>query len=120
MSSVISLSLLAIRHPKASREVGLLLKAIYPIMTDEKETRDTKRKVLCTMAEELSEKTFKLKPVAEVIMTIINMKEEVCKEYDNTEAQVNGILGWLPRMSYHRALLLEEVKKHRQECELPI
>ncbi len=107
-----------VRHPKAARELQFALQAIQPIMTDPNESRESKRSTLNMMVNELSEDTFKLKPVAEQIMTIINMKEDVCMEYPDTESQVNGILSWLPRFQYHRDLLFREVKKHRNEYKL--
>lgn len=103
------------RHPKAAQEFSLSLQAIQPVMIDSNISRDNKRQTLNMMVSQLSEKTFKLEPIAEQIMTIINMKKEVCQEYSDSEAQTNGILGWLPRMKEHRALLLKEVKKHRAE-----
>lgn len=107
-------------HPKEAQEFSLCLQAIHSIMTDPKASRDEKRQVLNTMANELSEKAFKLKPIAEQIMTIINMTEEVCQEYTDSEEQTEGILGWLPRMKEHRGLLLAEVKRHRKEYGLEI
>lgn len=118
--SEIAWGLRMLRHPKAMQEFSLLLQVIRPIMVDPQETREQKRETLNMMVNELSEKTFKLKPVAEQIMTIINMKEDVCREYPDSEAQVDGILGWLPRMGEHRKMLLEEVKRHRIEYELAV
>lgn len=105
-------------HPKEAQEFSLALQAIQPIMTDPNEPRGKKRETLNMMVDALSEKAFKLKPVAEQVMTIINMKEEVCGEYPDSEAQVEGILGWLPRMAGHRDMLLGEVKRHRKQYGL--
>lgn len=107
-------------HQKSVREFNFALHAIQPIMTDPKETRGVKRMTLGMMVNELSEETFNLEPVAEQIMTIVNMKEEVCKEYTSTDEQVQGILEWLPRMSKYRDMLFKEVKRHRQECGLSL
>ncbi len=107
-------------HPKSANELRFALYAILPVMTDPNIPRDGKRQTLSMMVDELSEETFKLKPVAEQIMTIINMKEDVCKEYPDSESQVNGILEWLPRFKQHRDLLLKEVKNHRRQYGLVI
>ncbi len=107
-------------HQKETQEFRNALQAIAPIMTDLQETREVKRRTLCMMVDELSENTFKLKPIAEQIMTIINMQEEVCREYLDSEKQTDGILGWLPRMKVHRDTLLKEVQKHRKEYGLKI
>lgn len=107
-------------HQKEMREFSLVLQAIQPIMTDAESTREEKREALNMAVNELSEDTFKLKPVAEQIMTIINMKEEVCREYLDSNAQTNGILEWLPRMKLHHIILLDEVKKTRQRFGLDV
>ena len=107
-------------HPNEASEFRFALNAIQPIMTDPEVLRDEKRKTLSMMANELSEKTFKLKPVARMIMTIINMKEDVCQEYTDSEEQTEGILGWLPRFKEHRGMLLQEVKRHRKDYGLKI
>lgn len=107
-------------HHREMQEFRLALDAIAPIMTDPDETRETKRKTLNMMVSELSEDTFKLKPVAEQIMTIINMKEDVCREYPDSDAQIDGILLWLPRMREHRDMLLKEVDKHRKGYGLKV
>jgi len=117
---VASWSILMLRHPKEMQEFRIALQLIEPIMTDAKVSRDEKRSTLNMLVNELSDKAFKLKPVAEKIMTIINMKKEVCQEYADSEEQTNGILGWLPRFKEHRDMLLKEVKQHRKEYELKI
>ncbi len=107
-------------HPKASNELRFALNTILPVMTDSTIPRDGKKQTLSMMVDELSKETFKLKPVAEQIMVIINMKEDVCKEYPDSESQVDGILEWLPRFKQHRGLLLKEVKNHRKQYGLAI
>lgn len=118
--TAISWAMRMMAHPKASQEFSLACQAILPIMRDPLELVLAKRKTLNMMVNELSENTFKLKPVAEQIMTIINMKVDVCREYPDSEAQTAGILGWLPRMKEHRDMLLAEVKKHRKSYGLKI
>lgn len=107
-------------HPKQVQEFRNALQSIQPIMVDPKASRDEKRKTLCMMVNELSENVFKLKPIAEQIMTIINIKEEVCREYADSEVQVEGILGWLPRMAKYRGMLLEEVRAKRISYRLKV
>lgn len=104
----------------ALQELSVLSQAILPTMTDPKVPRTEKRKTLCVMVDGLSEKTFKSKYIAKQIMGIINMKEDVCKEYGSTEAQVDGICGWCPRMKEHRDLLVKEVTRHRKQYGLTI
>jgi len=108
------------RHPKEAQEFSLALQAIQPIMTDSNASREEKRNTLNMMVNELSDSTFKMKPIAEQILTIINMKEDVCKEYADSEAQTDGILEWLPRMKEYRGLLLEEVQRHRKQYGLKV
>lgn len=117
---VASWSMRMLAHPKAANEFRFALDTIKPIMTDPEASRDEKRKTLNMMVNELSDSTFKLKPIAQMIMTIINMKAEVCKEYADSETQTDGILGWLPRFEKHRDILLEEVRQHRKEYGLKI
>lgn len=117
---VLSWTRTMIRHPKAVQELSMALQVIRPMMVDPDVSREEKRGVLNVMVNELSEKTFKLKPVAQQIMTIINMKKEVCEEYPDAEAQVEGVLSWLPRFSEHRDILLNEVKRNRKEFGLEI
>ncbi len=102
----------------AMQELGISLRAIQPIMTDAKELREKKRRTLNMMVNELSEDTFKRGFVINQIMPIINMKEEICKEYTDTEGQVEGILRWLPRMRKHQDKLKKEVNKHRKKFGL--
>lgn len=120
MGSVMSWAFRMARHFNESSELKFALEAIKPIMIDSEVSREDKRKTLNMMVNELSEGTFKLTPVAEQIMEIINMKEEVCKEYSDTESQVEGILSWLPRMRQHRDVLKKEVGKHRKEYKLKL
>lgn len=98
----------------AVSELGVFLKPIQPTMTDPKVSREEKRTTLNIMVETLSDKTFKNGVVATQIMQIINMKEDVSKEYPDTESQVKGILSWLPRMEYHKDKLTKEVARHRK------
>jgi len=102
------------------QELGLLSRAILPIMKDPETSTEDKLKVLCLMVDELTEGTFKRGYIAKKIMVIINMKEEVCKEYEDAESQADGILAWLPRMKQHRDSLLKEVKKNRKQFGLKI
>jgi NAD-dependent DNA ligase len=117
---IASFALRMAMHPKAAQEFSLSLQAIQLVMTDPKASRDDKRKTLSGMVNQLSENTFKLKPIAEQIMTIINMKEEVCREYPDSESQTDGILVWLPRFKEHREMLLGEVKRNRKQFGLVI
>jgi len=109
-----------IRHPKELQEFQSVCEAIQPIMVNPQETREKKRQTLNMMVNELTEGAFKLKPIIEQIMFIINMKEDVCREYSDSESQVDGILEWLPRMRKHRGILVKIVKEHRGKYGLKI
>jgi len=109
-----------IHTPSALQEFGVMAKPIKDTMIDPKVSRKDKRKALSDMCDSLSEPTFNNGQVIKMIMSIINMKEEVCKEYGDTIAQVNGILSWLPRMATHRKELTKEVEKHRKKYGLNI
>ena len=76
-------------------------------------SRETKRKTLCEFIDSLSKETFE--QFIPEIMVIINMKKDVCKEYADSQAQVAGILAWLPRMKAFKDMLHEVVKQHRQK-----
>ncbi len=119
MDALLWLKSMAI-YPEAVREFQFALQTIQSIMIDSKASREEKRQALCMMVNELSEDTFKLKPIVKQILTIINMKEDICREYADGETQTNGILGWLPRMREHRDLLFGEVKKHRRKYRLDV
>lgn len=98
----------------ALQEFGLLARGIQSIMIDPKVTREEKRTVLCELVEQLSDKAFNNGIVLRQVMKIINMKEEVCKEFEDTDAQVDGIIKWLPRMAKKKDILKKEVKNHRK------
>jgi hypothetical protein len=102
------------------QEFGMLARVIQPIMTDPKETREVKRNTLCGLVDNLSEKTFNNKIVVNQIMKIINMKEDICKEYPDALAQMNGILSWLPRMIKHIDMIKKEVVKARKSYGLKV
>ena len=104
----------------ALQEFGLVAKAILPLMTDVNVSRTEKRGILNDAVNGLSDKTFNNSMVADQIMIIINMKEDVCREYPDTESQVNGILEWLPRMSKHRDKLYRKVKQSRKSFGLKL
>ncbi len=120
MTSMLSFFARMIKHQKELSEFKFAVDAIAPIMTDPQETRDKKRATLNMMVNELTERTFKLLPIAEQIMDIINMKQDVCMEYADSESQTDGILKWLPRMKEFRDILSEEVKKHRGIYQLKV
>jgi len=109
-----------VKNYSATQELSLSLQSVQNIMTDQKVSRGEKRKTLNMVVDELTPKTFENKFVAEQIITVINMKEDVCKEYSNTESQVNGILSWCPRMKFHRELLVKAVNKNRKKFGLKI
>lgn len=109
-----------VMHPKEAQEFSLSLQAIQSIMTDPNETSEVKRETLSTMVNELSDKAFNLRVIAEQVMTIINMKQEVCKEYPSVDVQVDGIIEWLPRMAKYRDMLIDEVTKQRRKFSLQL
>jgi hypothetical protein len=97
----------------ALTELSKCANVILPTMKDPNVPREEKRKMLNVLVNELSEKTFMNGMIADQIITIINMKEEVCKEYSDTESQVFGIIEWTPRMAYHKDRLIKAVRKNR-------
>ena len=100
------------------QEFGLLVNAIKPIMIDTETSRDEKRKVLCQLVDKLSEKSFNNSIVLKQIFIIINMKEEECKKFIDTQTQVDSIITWLPRMSEKYNELYKEVSNHRRKFNL--
>lgn len=104
----------------ALQEFGVLAKSIHPIMTDPSVSRDTKRKTLNDLVNSLSDKAFSNSIVVGQIMKIINMKQEICKDYKDTETQVDGILSWCPRMKEHREVLVKEVGEHRKQYRMKL
>lgn len=109
-----------LKTPGALQEFGVMARTIEKTMTDSKVSRKDKRAALSGMVNTLSESTFNNPQVLKMIMQIINMKEDVCKEYPDTISQVNGVLGWCPRMAIHRKELTKEVEKHRKKYGLKI
>jgi hypothetical protein len=104
----------------ALQELAKYSNVIKPVMTDPEIPRTVKRKTLNDMVEMLTPNTFKQGIVADQIMLIINMKEEECKLFSNTEMQVNSILVWLPRMSLHRDKLYKKVANNRKNYGLEV
>ena len=104
----------------ALQEFGIAANIIKPTMVDPTVSRNVKRRTLSAITDTLTEKTFQNSIVAGKIMEIINMKEEVCKEYPDSESQVEGILSWLPRFRKYKGMLLESVKNNRKQCGLKL
>ncbi len=104
----------------ALQEFGLLARGIEPIMTDPTVSREEKRKVLSQLVNELSDKAFNNKIVIEQVFKIINMKEEECKKFEDTESQVDFIIGWCPRLEQKREALSKEVEKHRKQFRVKV
>lgn len=102
----------------ALQEFGLLARGIQPIMTDAKVSREEKRKVLSQLCDKLAEKSFRNEIVVSQIFKIINMKEDECKKFPNTKAQVDNIISWCPRLELHRNKLTKEVDRNRRMYKL--
>ncbi len=99
-------------------EFGSAMMHLLPIMKNPFKSKEAKRKALNDTVNKLSQETFHCYPMQ--IIEVINKGEGVCKEYEDTEAQVNGVLMWLPRMKEHRELLHEAIKLRRKEYGLKI
>ena len=110
----------AITHPNETFELQNGLKAIEPVLKDPSIPRQEKRKTLNQMVENLSDKTFEQGYVANIIIRMINMKEEICKQFKNTDAQVVEILSTMPRMAKHRDKLNDTVKSYRKQYKLTV
>lgn len=91
------------------------IRAIQPVMMDKDVLAGEKRRVLCAMVDNLSQEVFDKPYIADAIITMINVKENICKQYDSVDSQVNGILGWLPRMKQYRSKLEKYVKEYRSK-----
>lgn len=76
------------------------------------------RKLLNDKVNALTDKTFNKSYTADVIITYINAKEYICKEYPDTKSQVDSILEWLPRMKKYRDKLEKYVSKYRKQYGL--
>lgn len=103
----------------ALQEFSYGVKIIKPVM-NESVPREERRKALCGMIDGLSDDTFKRGVIINRIfkMNMIDMSEVISCQYDKAEAQVEGILGWLPRMRQHKDKLTKEVEKHRKQYKL--
>lgn len=86
---------------------------IQPVLINPFKSKEKKREALCGFVDGLHKDTFV--QFIPQITEMINMKKDVCKEYADSKAQVEGILKWLPRMKDFEDLLLEVVKQHRQK-----
>lgn len=104
----------------AMQELSMYLRTIQPVMTDPNIDRKKKRRTLNNMVNSLSKDTLKKGFVRKQIIKIINMKEDVCKEYKDMKSQVDGIIGWLPRFKDYRKDLEKAVTKARKECGLKV
>jgi len=81
-------------------------------------SQDKKRKALCGAVDALSDDVFNSHIMH--IIEIINKKKKECQKYDNTEAQVDAILEWLPRMKKHRVAIAIAVKERRKQYGLKL
>jgi len=97
-------------------EFGKGAAKILGVMLNPFVSKKKKRETLCKFVEGLSEDTFNAYPLQ--VIEVINKKEKVCKEYTDSEAQVDGILEWLPRMKNHRELLVAVIREHRIKYRL--
>jgi hypothetical protein len=107
---------------KASNNVEFqaAVKALSPILTDQKVSVAEKRGTINKVVAQLSEKTFNKSFILDSIIAWINVKEDVCKQYANTNLQVQGIIYWLPRMLNHRDKLEKYVNKYRKQYGLKL
>ena len=76
------------------------------------------RKLLNDKVNKLTDKTFNKSYTADVIITYINAKQEICKQYSDTKAQVDGVLEWLPKMVKYRDKLEKYISKERKKYGL--
>ena len=110
----------ALLHQSETMEFRMQLLSIEPILKDPILTRQNKRKALNRLVENLSEKTFKLDFIANMIIGMINMRKEVCQEFKNTDAQVNDILATMPRMKLHKDKIAQKVQYYRRQYNLSL
>jgi hypothetical protein len=69
---------------------------------------------------ELSEETFSKDFIADTILSWINVREDVSKQFPDTNTQVQSILLWLPRMAWHKDRLEKYVNKYRKQYGLKL
>ncbi len=95
-----------------------LIKALIKIQLtmNRSKSSDGRRKALCVAVDGLSEIAYVMH--VPQIIEIINKKKDVCQEYVDTEAQVKGIIEWLPRIVSHEAMLYEIIKERRLKYNL--
>jgi hypothetical protein len=117
---VFSNNLKKLKAVKDNRDFQGLVYSWQQYLKDNTDTRVKKRETFNLLLNQLREEVFQKEEVAIAIIGMINMLEDVCKEYENTDAQVNGIISFLPRMEYWRVKLEEVVKESRQKYNLPI
>lgn len=103
----------------ALQEFSQAVQVLNPIMQPSV-PRTQRRKTLNAVLNELSEDTFNRGAIGKRIvkMNMIDMSEEISKKYVNADAQVDGVISWLPRMKVHRDRLLKEVSKRRKKYGL--
>jgi molecular chaperone DnaK (HSP70) len=100
------------------QEFGFMLKAAEPVLRNDMATREEKRRSFAILVDSLSDETFKDKYIGKQLIVMINMKEEICKEFSNSESQIKDILTRLPRMQYHIKEITKAVNKRRKEYKL--
>jgi hypothetical protein len=82
--------------------------------------REKIRQLLNEKVARLTEDTFNESYTADIIITYINAKEEICKLYKDSDAQVKGVLMWLPRMVKYQDKLKEYISKERKKYGLEL
>ncbi len=54
------------------------------------------------------------------IMSIVQKSKDECQPYKNSEAQVDNILGWLPRLKDRCELVLLVIQERRKKYKLQV
>ena len=105
---------------QGNKELQGLIYSWFVYKKDNTDTKAKQRETFGLLMGQLPEEVFQKEEVATAIIGMIDPKEDDCKEYKNTDAQVSGIISFLPRMEYWKVKLEEAVKKSRQKYSLVV
>lgn len=96
------------------------IRVLNPIFLDATATVQDKRSAINSVVNELSDETFSKDFVVDIIISWINVKEDISKQFADVDSQVQSILAWLPRMAEHKDKLEKYVKKYRKQFGLKL
>ena len=81
-------------------------------------SKEEKRAELCKAVDNLSENAY-IQHFTQLLEVIQSSKKN-CEPYEDSEAQVENIMEWLPRLEDHRELVLLIIQGRRKKYKLKV